>query len=425
MTNGRLALVQEAVRPALKARMLLMGPPGSGKTLTGLEIAGTLAEGGPVLVMDTERADAQNYAALTFADWFEARFGYKFRHLPWHPPYDPRELAHVLAEASGDYAVLMVDSMAHFWRKEGGTLDIAEGRFTGWKVARPAQDELIDAILAAESHVLLCVRSKIEYTQEQGDNGKQVVKKLGMAAMQDDTLEYEVNVALQMDMEHRTTITKSRCIELPVGAYYQPNRASDLAKVYGTWLKSGRPVAKQTEVDALVSTLNSIADKEARRDAKQAFVATFGDPNTLEAAKLEDAQKWVAKRVAEAPLPPPEKPEGGGTEPPSEETAGDTSVEEEGPRAERSSPPPPPPVEDGGFGPGDTDFEPPSKGPVDVPMEACPHPWPWTRKGKTIYCGGAIPCRLYVGGLPADEETARKLFAEKQAQASAAQPTLG
>lgn len=81
-----------------------------------------------------------------------------------------------------------------------------------------------------------------------------------------------------------------------------------------------------------------------------------------------------------------------------------------------------------GFDEEDTTYEPPSAPDPDVILagsEGCPHPWPWSKKGQMVECGGPIPCRLYKGGLPADEESARRLLVEKQAAASGTQPTLG
>ena len=135
---------------------MVSGPTGAGKTWTALKIAEVLAEGGKILVIDTEKE-----SALTYADTFT------FVHLPWLPPFEPRELARTMAEAGHEYAVVIVDSTSHFWRKEGGTLDIAGGKFTGWKDARPAQEDLVQALLDCHAHVILCARSKMEHVQEE------------------------------------------------------------------------------------------------------------------------------------------------------------------------------------------------------------------------------------------------------------------
>ena len=49
---------------------------------------------------------------------------------------------------------------------------------------------MVTGILSTASHVIVCVRSKIEYAQEEvveSGRRKQVVKKLGMAPQQDGT----------------------------------------------------------------------------------------------------------------------------------------------------------------------------------------------------------------------------------------------
>lgn len=291
---SRLTRARTAVRPALKGRILLAGPPGAGKTRTGLIVAETLADGGPVLVIDTEKE-----SALTYADDFG------FDHLGWQPPYDPRELAATITDAGAKYAVVIVDSASHFWRKAGGTLDIAEGKFTGWKAARPAQEDLIDAVLDCRAHVILCARSKVEHVQEEV-NGRHVVRKLGMAVQQDDTLEYEMNVAAELDMEHRLTISKSRCITVPVGRFWQPGHAEDMARIYADWLKGGEPPAPQKVVDGLVARLNALPEAH-RAPAKQEFMASFGRPDHLRESQQAEAEQLVARWEHE-----PEPPEGPG-----------------------------------------------------------------------------------------------------------------
>lgn len=279
---SRLSLAAPAARPMLPARMMLSGPPGSGKTRTSLIVASVLADGGDVLLVDTERE-----SALTYADDFG------FHHLGWNPPYDPRELADTLHAAGEKYAVVIVDSLSHFWRKQGGTLDIAEGKFSGWKVARPAQEDMIDAILGTRSHVIVSVRAKVEYTQAQDERGRQVVTKVGMAPQQDDTLEYEVNLAAELDIEHRLTIAKSRTVPLPVGKVFAPGHAETFATIYRDWLRGGEPLPARDVVDGFIGRLNALPG-DLRKEAKAEWLAALGKPETLRAAQVEQAETLVA-----------------------------------------------------------------------------------------------------------------------------------
>jgi hypothetical protein len=284
---SRLSLARDAVRPALKARVLLAGPSGSGKTRTGLIVAEVLADGGPIVVIDTEKE-----SALTYADDFT------FKHVPWLPPYDPRELADVIAEAGEQFAVVQVDSLSHFWRKAGGTLDIADGKFGGWKAARPAQEDLVDAVLDCKAHVILCCRSAEAHVQEKDSNGKTQVRKLGMEPQQDSTLMYEMNVGLEIDMDHRLTVSKSRTTSVPVGKFFHPGHAGDFANVYAEWLQGGEPPAPKTVVDDLVGRMNSLPDSQ-RKACKEEFLARFGRPDQLPEAAATSADDLVARYEGE------------------------------------------------------------------------------------------------------------------------------
>lgn len=288
---SRLNLAQPATRPSLPARALLSGPAGSGKTRSALIVAETLAEGGPILMIDTEKR-----SGLTYADDFT------FTHIDWQPPYDPRELGRTLADA-GEYAVIIVDSLSHFWRGQGGVLDIAGGKFTGWKDARPAHMDLVEAMLACKGHFIGCARSKMEHVQEL-ENGKHVVKKLGMAVVQDDELEYELNVAAELDMTHALTVSKSRTVAVPVGRTFTAGHAAEFAVLYRDWLKGGEPPAPTAVVADLRRRVKALP-ASARKECGDQFLAQLGRPEHLRASQVDDAERMVARFEAEAAEAPP------------------------------------------------------------------------------------------------------------------------
>lgn len=279
---SRLIQARKATRPSLKARMMIAGPAGAGKTMTALEIATNLGE--RVLVIDTEKESATTYADV-----------YEFDHLPWSPPYDPRELSRTLYEAADEYDAVIVDSLTHFWRKQGGTLDIAEGKFSGWKVARPAQEDLIEAILGANAHVIVCVRSKIEHVQEvDSSTGKHVVRKLGMSPQQDDTLEYELNLAVEIDIEHRIAVSKSRTTAVPVGTVFPPGHARDLAVNYGSWLGSGEPFADPDVRKQIESDIAGLSEDDRKALGAEWRTAGLPKVNLLTVSQAEAAALLVA-----------------------------------------------------------------------------------------------------------------------------------
>lgn len=307
--RSRLGLATPAIRPGMKGRLLLAGPSGSGKTYTALLIAMTLREhvdAQSVVMIDTEKDSGRTYADEFFLE--DGRPAYK--HLSWAAPYNAVDLAMTLRDASGKYDVVIVDSHSHFWRGQGGVLDVAGGRWTGWGEARPMHADMIDAILSCDCHVILCARMTQEHEQvRNATTGKIEVVKLGMKVQQDADLEYEVNVALEMDMSHTLRVTKSRTRAVPVGKEFIAGHAEEFGGQYREWLKGGEPAASKEQIDNLAAALNRIADPANRMLAKQRFVETFGRPEMLLLSRLSEAAEWVANAVLGNDPPPDRAPD--------------------------------------------------------------------------------------------------------------------
>lgn len=346
--TSRLGQGRAAARRATRARLALSGASGSGKTWTALSVAMVLAGDGPVLMIDTEPADGRNTAGELYADQF------RFDVIQWEPPYATPDLALTIREAGdhlvpgskwagrdGGYAVIMVDSASHFWRGQGGTLDVAGGRYGGWKEATPMQDALVDTILRSPAHVLVCTRAKQDYQLEQGTDGKQKVTKLGMAPIQRDDLEYEFQVVVTLDESHQLEVGKTRAAPL-AGMRYRANEQAQFAQQYAAWLASGEPeLARQADADLLAAGFDAITDAQVRGAAKQAFVGVFGKPSMIPAERLADARAWVADAVARASAPA-----GPSDEPTAPPAAGDAETPPEAPGgpeggAEPGAPAPP------------------------------------------------------------------------------------
>lgn len=292
--NSRLSGATTAIRPPLRARILLAGASGAGKTRSSLVIAETLRSGpeaSRVLVIDTEEE-----SALTYADDFE------FEHIPWSAPYDPRDLGATIREAGDRYEVIIVDSFTHFWRGEGGTLDIANGKFTGWKEARPAHEETVQAMLRANCHIILCARAKTQYEQREKVSGSGFeVVKLGVGPVQDSELEYEVNVALMLDVDHEMTVTKSRSTAVPTGRAYRPGRVADFAREYADWLTGGAERADAAAIEVWRVAIDSLPDG-AKGAAKAEFLTRFGRPDNVPADLVGDADALVSTHLVAAGL---------------------------------------------------------------------------------------------------------------------------
>lgn len=295
--TSRAGLIRPAVRPAMPARLMISAPSGAGKTWTALGIARTLVgDTGRIVLIDTETD-----SALTYAD------EHVFEHLAWEPPYDPRELAATIHDLStGTDVCIVIDSMSHFWQGDGGTLDIADGRFGGWKVATPAQDEMVMAILRSRSHMICCAREKQAYavTESVKDGRtKQTVEKLGMAPIQREGLDYEFNVAVSMDMSHTISVNKTRCRRL-AGRIFKPNHQDELADIYADWLAGGHAMPEKDVLDDFRARVVALPKMDGC-DVRTPFLALFKDRfGTTEQLLLEDMDEATVLLVEHEAMVP-------------------------------------------------------------------------------------------------------------------------
>lgn len=279
-----------ATKRSARARVAFDGPSGAGKTWTALEWATVLAEGGRVALVDTERGSASLYAAR-----------FSFDVIEMQPPYHPQRLTDLIkaAEVNG-YAVLVIDSLTHFWSGDGGVLDIVDdastrsggNKFAAWKEGSPVQRDMIDAVLAADMHVIVTMRSKQEWVLEENERGKKVPRRVGMAPEQRAGLEYEFTMVGDLDLSHTLVFSKSRCDRLS-DVVVKPGEACAAAETFRSWLEDGEPLADRNAVDGLVQTINKLPE-DVRKACKKAFAERFGRPDRLIASQFDDAVALVA-----------------------------------------------------------------------------------------------------------------------------------
>ena len=229
----------KASKEKAKARIALVGTAGSGKTLTALTVAHTwitrtgLAPEGKIALIDSEHGKASKYAH---------KFNFDTVIIDSYHP----ETYIKLIEEAGDhgYDVLIVDSLSHAWAGKGGALQLVDdaksrygdNNYFAWRDVTPLQDRLIEAIIASPCHLIATMRAKAEYVIE-NVNGKQKPKKVGMAAVQRDGVEYEFDVTGRMDSEHTLIIERTSIEELDGAVIKKPG--ADFANLIMDWLESG------------------------------------------------------------------------------------------------------------------------------------------------------------------------------------------
>jgi len=226
---------QPAVKTQARLRMAIEGGPGTGKTFTALRIARGLVSSRPALI-DTEAGSASKYADL-----------FQFDSLVL-TSYEPDDYIRAIAAAEdAGYELVIIDSLSHEWQATLETVDRLKqserNQFAAWREPKRAHNKLVEKILQSRVHVLATMRTKVEYAVE-NSGGRNEVKKLGMAPIQQDDVPYTFDVVMDIDLSHNGRITKSRIAALADKSIEKPGE--ELGKKLAAWLAEGAPAPVPT-----------------------------------------------------------------------------------------------------------------------------------------------------------------------------------
>lgn len=243
-------MFKKAVKTGQKVRLAIAGPSGSGKTFSALRIASGL--GKKIAVLDTERGSSSKYAG-----------DFDFDIDVMSEPYSVEKYRKALRDAAeAGYDVIVMDSISHAWAGTGGVRDVVDkagGKFDGWRAGNRLQNAFIDEIMAAPIHVIATMRSKMDYSVEKDDNGKTTIRKLGLAPVQRDGVEYEFDLLLEMDESNTGVLKKSRCKELTGRAFSPPDES--LGKALAAWLSDAAPDVTPPPAQAETQRVNETSAK--------------------------------------------------------------------------------------------------------------------------------------------------------------------
>lgn len=194
--------IRKAQRKKAKLRLGIAAPSGAGKTYSALLLAFGL--GGKVGILDTENGSADLYANLG-----------EYDVLPLHAPYEIKKYLNAIHEFErAGYSTIIIDSLSHAWAGEGGLLEkvgkMSGNSYTNWRNITPEHNLLVETMLQSSCHIIATMRSKTEYVLEENDKGKQVPKKVGLAPVQREGMDYEMTVMFDLDIRHNATTTKDR-----------------------------------------------------------------------------------------------------------------------------------------------------------------------------------------------------------------------
>ena len=229
-------MFQKAERKKSKLRLGISAPSGGGKTYSALLLAyGIVKDWEKIAVIDTERGSAELYSNL--GEYCVAQL---------EPPYTPQKYIEAIhaAEQEG-FEIIIIDSLSHAWTGEGGMLDMQDAAakasksgnsFTAWREITPLHNKLVNTILQSPCHIIVTTRSKTEYVLQDDGNGKKSPKKVGLAPVFRDGLEYEMTTFFDLSQEHIASVTKDRT-NIFDGQYFKIDVGT--GEKLANWLNSG------------------------------------------------------------------------------------------------------------------------------------------------------------------------------------------
>ena len=210
-----------------KLRMALTGTAKSGKTYTALVLATALADGGRIGLIDTENRSSEKYADIFDFDIMELENA--------HPE---TFIAGIDVFEKAGHVVVILDSLSHAWIGKKGVLELhddatvksrSKDSYISWRTITPLHRALIDKMQSVNCHLIATMRSKMAYIRTTDDRGKTTIRKVGLAPVQRQGMEYEFDILAEMQQDHRILIGDSRCPAVdgqttmkPDGAWFQP-----------------------------------------------------------------------------------------------------------------------------------------------------------------------------------------------------------
>jgi hypothetical protein len=255
---------QRAERKRAKIKVAITGPSGAGKTYSALTMATGLGQ--KIAVIDTE-----NDSASLYSDRFE------FDTLVISPPYTIQKYLDAIGAAQEEgYDVLIIDSITHAWAGEGGLLSKKEAldarggnSFSNWAGITKEHEAFKANLLVSDIHLICTMRSKQDYVLDAGDKGKTTPRKVGLAPIQREGMEYEFTTVFDIAMDHNASTSKDR-----TGLFdgVTAKITKDTGKRLQQWLNGAKVDAPvRTPAPANVSELDGNFRKASEQELRRLF----------------------------------------------------------------------------------------------------------------------------------------------------------
>ena len=286
-----MSVFRKATKSKAKLRLALDGPSGSGKSFTALSVAaGLVGHAGRIAVIDTENGSAEKSAPP----------GVPFDVVQLST-FDPRNYIEMIQAAESEkYDVVVIDSLSHAWFGKGGELDLVDqatrrsqskNSYVAWKDVTPLHNALIQAIIGSPCHIIATMRSKVDHVAEADERtGKNTYRKVGMAPIQREGMDYEFDIYGCLDLDHNLIMSKVRAIFIDLDGKVIARPDKKLGEHLATCLsdRTEEPAMPASTLDEATATSIERMAAEAGY-SPQAFLSALSKRGVSNARQLSRA----------------------------------------------------------------------------------------------------------------------------------------
>ena len=208
--------LQPAINKYKPLKVLLYGPTFAGKTLSSIR----MAAGAIMKIRNCSEADAYKHMVLIDTEYGRAKLHRKigpWNHIEINAPYFTEKLVDIVQELNtmDNVDVIIVDSLTHFWVKEGGILEQKAAKdkqggnsYTNWLDYTAKFNKMLDILLASPKHIFATARGKSEVILVENDKGKQAPKVVGTKPELREGVDFDFDIVFNVDKETHNLIVE-------------------------------------------------------------------------------------------------------------------------------------------------------------------------------------------------------------------------
>jgi hypothetical protein len=256
--------MQQAVQLAKPIKLLIYGPTFAGKTFSSLKIAvgivmkkrGCTEDEAykHIMLYDTEYGRGALYGKMG-----------PYYYIAKEPPYTTESLMQDIIELNAlpEIDVIIIDSLTHYWSKDGGILDQKAAKdkqggnsYTNWQEFTAKFNKMLDALLASSKHIIVTARAKSDTTLTVDSvTNKSVPKTFGLKPELRDGIEFEFDVVLNIDKSTHTLLVDK-------GAPYMERVYDPATPLFGQMLYDvfmSQAIAQTRSAGELMTNLRKMA----------------------------------------------------------------------------------------------------------------------------------------------------------------------